>query len=90
MGTHVTTLSDGGRPQAPARLSVMNPDGGGPVVGGSGWRESRKPPPPRTRPVSFLQHQDAGTAELVELPPSYVDLGKSLPPIPPLLLLPPR
>ena len=89
------TLSDGGRPHAPARFSVINPDGGGPVVGGSGWRESRKQPPPRARPVNFLQHQDAGTAEptvheeaeLVELPPSYADVGKSLtgspPPAPP-------
>ena len=94
-GSHVTSLVDGGRPQAPAGFSVINPDGGGPVVGGSGWRESRKQPPPRARPVNFLQHQDAGTveptvheeAELVELPPSYADVGKSLmgspPPAPP-------
>ena len=82
-------------PQAPAGFSMINPDGGGPVVGGSWWRESRKQPPPRARPVTFLQHQDAGTveptvheeAELVELPPSYADVGKSLmgspPPAPP-------
>ena len=87
-GTRITSLLDSGRSQAPTIFSVVNPDGGGPVADGSGWRESRKQPPPRERPVNFLQHQDAGTvepivheeAELVELPPSYADVGMGSPP----------
>lgn len=46
---------------------------------------SRKQPLPRARPVNFLLHQDAGMAEpaaheeaeLIELPPSYADVGRS-------------
>ena len=64
-----------------AGLSVTNPDGGGLVVGGG----SRKQPIPRARPVNFLLHQDAGVAEpavrdeaeLIELPPSYADVGRN-------------
>ena len=88
-GTHITSQVDGGRPQAHAGFSVINPDGGGPVVGGSGWRESRKQPPPRAQSFPFLQHQDAGTAGVVELPPSYVEPGKSLPPTPATATAPP-
>jgi len=92
-GTHVTSLVDSGPPQALAGFSVMNADGGGPVAAGSGtgWRESRKAPPPRARQVNFLQHQDAGAveptvheeAELVELPPSYSDVRKTVMDSPP-------
>jgi hypothetical protein len=80
-GTHVTSLHDSGQSRMPAGLSVMNPDGAAPVVSGS----SRKQPLPRARPVNFLMHQDAGMAEpaaheeaeLIELPPSYADVGRS-------------
>ena len=94
-GTHVTSLLDpSGRSQASTGFSVANPDGGVPAAKASGLRESRKEPPPRMRPVNFLQHQDAGAvgpdvheeAELVELPPSYADVGRSVagsPPPPP-------
>jgi len=82
-GTHVTSLLDNGQTRTPAGLSLANPDVGGPVVGGN---YSRKQPPPRARPVNFLQHQDAGVAgpavheeaELVELPPSYADVRNTM------------
>jgi len=84
-GTRVTSLLDPSRrSQASIGFSVANPDGGGPVANASGLRESRKQPPPRMRPVNFLQHQDAGAVgpgvheetELVELPPSYANVGR--------------
>jgi hypothetical protein len=84
--THITSLLDGTRSPTPtsAGFSVMNPDGGHAVRNGGG-SGSRKEAPPRIRPVNFVQHRDAGTveptvheeAELIELPPSYADVGRN-------------
>ena len=80
--SHTDTGShDSVHSRPPAGFSVTNPEAGGPVVGGG----SRKQPLPRARPVNFLMHQDAGVAgpaanegaELIELPPSYADVGRN-------------
>ena len=93
-GSHAPSLLE---LRTSAGLSVTNPDGGGPVVSGG----SRKQPLPRARPVNFVLHQDAGVAgpavhdeaELVELPPSYADVGRNSvasPPQGPTAALPPQ
>ncbi len=80
-GSHVTSPYDSGQSRTSAGFSVTNPEVGGPVVSVG----PRKQPPPRARPVNFLLHQDAGMAapaaheeaELIELPPSYADVGRN-------------
>lgn len=95
-GSHATSLHDSVQSRPSAGFSVTNAEVGGPVVGGG----SRKQPPPRARPVNFLMHQDAGMAEpaaqegaeLIELPPSYADVGMSSmasPPQGPIAAAPP-
>ena len=99
--TRATSLLNGRQSLAPTEFSVTNPEAGSPAASGKGFTESRKQPPPRVFPVNFLLHQDAGTvapttdeeAELIELPPSYSDLGKSTaasPPGPAASTVPPQ
>ena len=89
--TRATSLFNDRQPLLPTESSKTNPDARGLATSGSGFRESRKPPPPRARPANFLLHQDAGTvapttheeAELIELPPRYADVGMNIAASPP-------